>query len=287
MLGILYGLIASAINVVNTGVYQRTIMVASSFGAGPAYRMFLMGSFSLPFIALAAVLGADFSPLVRDPLLLAAVLSVSVAGIVSGGVSQYAYANEKIGVLAPFGEMGRILTVIAGFALFSNTSLIAFGAALLAGIAVMGASVDFKNFSVNRYCGAMAASGLLRAYVAVCSGWVLARLEAVPFTLADVAFASAVTFFFARREGIPKIPRSGYLQMGKVFLLNDALWLIAYLISLFLLKELGVVVASLLGMIAMVATVAYGRFVLGERPDGKTWALASFVAACVVAGSAF
>ncbi len=293
MQGIVLGIFSSLLNVVNTDVYRRAISVALSYRAGALFRTFFMNALSLGLVALLVLVlafvpgeSANFSPL-SDPFLLAVVFSVSASGMASAVIGQYAYANERIGTLAPYGETGRILTILGGFALFSGTSFLSFACALLAGLAIMAASVDFRNFSVNRYCAALAASGILRAYSALCAGWIVLRLDAVPFVAADLAAATVVTFGLVWREGFPKgLPGAAFAHMGKWFLANDAIWFVSYLISLFLLKDLGVVVTSLLGMVAMVATVAYGRFVLGERPESKTWALAAFVATCVVVGSA-
>ena len=224
-----------------------------------------------------------FSPFLSDYRILLAVGAVSTSGLVASFMGQYAYLNERIGVIAPFGEMGRVLTIVAGFFIFSGKSATTFVFALAAGLAILATSVDFKNFSVNRYCGALAASGVLRAFAAVCSVWILSKIASVTFASSDVLFATAVTAVFAFREGFPKYDRDSYVRMGKGFFASDVLWLVSYLISLFLVQNLGIVTASLLGMSAMVATVVYGRFFLKERIGGKTWALAAFVASCVLA----
>lgn len=51
--------------------------------------------------------------------------------MISNIPAQIAYRQEKISVLTPFAETSRILTLIFGFFLFSNTSPVTFVFALI------------------------------------------------------------------------------------------------------------------------------------------------------------
>ena len=55
----------------------------------------------------------------------------SLLGMLANVPAQIAYKHEKISVLTPFAEAGRIITLILGFFLFSDTSLTTFSFALL------------------------------------------------------------------------------------------------------------------------------------------------------------
>ncbi len=136
----------------------------------------------------------DFSPYFSDWTILLLSIFASLAGIGGTFGAQYAYANERAGTLAPYSETGRLFTVLFGFFLFSNSSWITFWSAMVAILAIVGFSIDFRSFSINRYCAILAASGLARAFSSIAIGYVV--LKATPFsiTLFDVLFASTACF---------------------------------------------------------------------------------------------
>ncbi len=89
-------------------------------GARPLFRTFynnfivvaiVLALFAIgkPFGNFAAL---DFSPYVSEPLLLLLAAGASLAGIGSSLAGQYAYSNERAGVLAPYSETGRLFTIV-------------------------------------------------------------------------------------------------------------------------------------------------------------------------------
>ncbi len=204
-----WGIVSSIFSAVNTLTYQKSIVVGISLGAGLLFRTFyynavaavlvvLIFAVSFPFSDFASI---DFSPYFSDWTVLLLAVSASLAGIGATLAGQYAYANERAGVLAPYSEAGRLFTILFGFFIFSNSSWITFLSAMVAVLAIVGFSIDFRSFSINRYSAILAASGLLRAFSAIAIGYVV--LKAAPFaiTLFDVSFAALACLAVLVRRG--------------------------------------------------------------------------------------
>lgn len=81
--------------------------------------------------------------------------------------------------------------------------------------------------------------------------------------------------------------RPKFLEYTKWTIVNDATWLITFVISLLLLKDIGLVATSLLGMLTLVLTVAFDSYRQRKFPETKLFLLAGTVAVCVTAGSLF
>lgn len=291
-----WGLVSSVLSVLNTFAYQRAISAGLALGANSMFRVFFNNVIVILLVVAAWAgsapfswtVSADLSPYFsRLDLLFFGVLA-SVSGILSSSAGQYAYANEKAGTLAPYSETGRLLTVVLGFFLFSNSPLVTLVSALVAIFAILVFSVDFRSLSVNRYCAVLAASGLLRAVAALATGYVVLSVAPFAITLFDVSFAAVVcAAVLFRTNGFPKFDRPKFAELAKWTAVNDAIWIATFVISLFLLKNLGIVAASLLGMLTLVLTVVFDSMGSRRLPEWKTALLATVVAASVTVGSLY
>lgn len=285
-----WGIVSSVLSVLNTFAYRKAVLAGVAMGARPLFRTFFNNAVVLAILGAAVffpkTFGIDFSPYVSEPSVFLLAVTASVAGIGSSLAGQYAYANERAGTLAPFSETGRLLTVVAGFFLFAGSSVGSFVSALVAIFALVAFSVDFRSFSMNRYCVVLAASGILRAVSALATGYVVTRVTPITLTLFDVAFAAAACLpVLVAKKGFPVFERSTFVPLVKWTAANDAIWIVTFVISLFLLKNLGIVVASLLGMISLVLTIALDAAFSKRLPDFRTSAVALVVSAAVVSGS--
>lgn len=144
-----------------------------------------------PFTASVPLTEIDFSPYGLGSVIFLSILASS-ASTVANVAGQYAYSNEQARVLAPYSETGRLFTIVAGFFIFSGSSPATFASAVVAIVAIIAFSVDFRSFSMNRYCAILAGSGILRAVSSLSIGYV--ALHATPFTITffDVSFSSAL-----------------------------------------------------------------------------------------------
>ena len=291
-----WGIVSSVLSVLNTFAYQRAISAGVAMGAKPLFRTFynnvVVIAIILALFAVAAPFGdfvsLDFRPYFREPLLLALAAGASLAGIGASLAGQYAYSNERAGVLAPYSETGRLLTIVGGFFIFANQSYVPFTSAIVAVLAIVACSIDFKSLSVNRYCAVLAASGFLRAFASIAIGYVVTKVAPFAITMFDVVFAAALCLaVLLRKKWMPAYDREKLVELTKWTAANDGTWIITFIISLLLLKSLGIVTVSLLGMLTLVLTVVVDAVRSKKLPPTKISALAVTVAVCVGIGSFF
>lgn len=70
-----------------------------------------------------------------------------------------------------------------------------------------------------------------------------------------------------------------------ILTLNNLIWLITYIITLYLMKELGIIMTSLLGMFTMVLTIVSGYVFFRDIPTRKDVIVASIIVCSIIGGS--
>lgn len=65
-------------------------------------------------------------------------------------IDQSLYKEEKISVMMPYENLNSVFTIIAGYLIFKDASLIAVGISLVVIIITMAFSIDFKKFEFPR-----------------------------------------------------------------------------------------------------------------------------------------
>lgn len=107
-----WGIISSVLSVFNTFAYQRAILSGVAFGAKPLFRTFYNNFVVIALLlALWAVaypfgdfVSLDLSAYFSDPTVFVLAATASLAGIGASLAGQYAYSNERAGVLAAYSE---------------------------------------------------------------------------------------------------------------------------------------------------------------------------------------
>ncbi|MDQ1343707.1 MAG: hypothetical protein QG650_427 [Patescibacteria group bacterium] len=291
-----WGIVSSVLSVFNTFAYQRAISAGIAVGASMMFRTFYNNAVVIPLIAAILLVASpfsnfanvDFGPYLSAPLIPFLAVGASFAGIVCSLVGQYVYANEKAGVLAPYNETGRLFTIVAGFFLFADSSAASFASALAAIFAIIVFSIDFRSFSFNKYCAILAVSGVFRAFSSLAIGYV--ALKATPFTITlfDVTLATFVALgVLLWKKDFPVFVREKFVALTGWTAVNDGIWLVTFVISLFLLKDIGIVATSLLGMLSLVLTIVFDSVRIRKFPSPKISALAAIVTVSVLAGSLY
>ena len=67
--------------------------------------------------------------------------------------------------------------------------------------------------------------------------------------------------------------------------INNIFWLASYVITLFLMKDLGIVMTSLLGMITLVLTILSSYIFFHDKPTRKNLLVASIIIGCIIGGA--
>ena len=146
-------------------------------------------------------------------------------------------------------------------------------------------SIDFRSFSVNKYCLLILLTGGIQSVSTLLVGYLILQISAFSFILSTNVFATLLSilymFLFARSE-LWKMPQKTTNKMLTVLSLNNFLWLISYVITLHLIKELGIVTTSLLGMFTMVLTIVSGYIFFRDVPSRKGVAVATIIVVCIM-----
>lgn len=108
-------------------IYKRVAEITEKERIDRNFLFFLGYAFvlmALPFawLAYSADFSGDFAKLLSDFKVPALLLLVSLSSIAAGYFNSYAYANEKISVLAPYSQISEILAIVIGFFLFRETT---------------------------------------------------------------------------------------------------------------------------------------------------------------------
>lgn len=274
-------------------IYKKTLTLANKYRISSVWLQWMMniGAFGiiLPlYFVFPKYITIDVS-ILRDNLLIPLLIGVnSILGIGTGLVSQYAYKNEKVSVLTPFGEVGRIFTIVLGFLFFSGTSVSSFIFALLAASVLILSSVDLRTFHINKYCFALLGVGLVRATNTMLIGYVISRVTAFTLISVDLLIVSIILFLFlllSPRFSILTTEKNTFAPIFGLISINNAFWLVSYAITLFLMKDLGIVITSLLGMITMAMTILSSYVFFRDIPARKDIAVTIIILCCIVGGT--
>ena len=198
--------------------------------------------------------------------------------------SQYAYKKEKISVLVPYEEFESIFTVGFWFILFSDNSLISFVFTIFAWITLVIWSIDFKNFSFNKYCLALIVSSLFSTSQILLYWYILIKISEF-----NVFFYNIIMVFFILlvisifNKEIYKIWKINIFKYKYIFLENFIRFII-WIFSLFIISELWIIQAVLIWMLFMITSMLSAYFFLKEKISKKEIIVAVIVSLCIWGG---
>lgn len=284
-----YALVSSFLDVLDTVVYKRAADISKKTKQDVNF-LYFFGYFIV--LVLSPVFVFFFPEILSEAARLAAewkvaaiFLFITVATIVCGGFLTYAYSNEKISVLTPYSQVSEILCVLLGFVIFHDgTSINSFVAAAVASAVIFFSNYDRKvGFHFNKYCLVLTVSEVFRAGAAIASAYLVASFHpfSIVFIQNSLGFVILGAYFIFRPKGF-KIPKKN-LRAPFVWtnVVSNLCWIFVTAISLFLYREIGLVLAILVSMVTLAVTLAASYLVYGDKPSKKDIIVASLVMACI------
>jgi uncharacterized membrane protein len=200
---------------------------------------------------------------------------------------QYAYKKEKLSTLLPYWESETVFTVVFGFLLFTDSSLNAFLFTLAAWAILIIWSIDFKKISFNKYCGALIFSALLSSIKILIYWYILLELTAYNAFLYNTFMVFIILLIVnILTKDISSIKKMSP-KMWKYIAIENILRFVYWVVSLFLIQELGIVQAVLIGMLYMVFSMITAFLFLKEIPSRKELVIVILVWACISWGVYF
>lgn len=285
-----YGIVSAILTSFGDIIYKKALLLSEGKVSDTIFQ-FIEGSillvlliFVLWFLSVFDIVSVQVNV---TYLIVGLFIITALIGIVQDFFYQYSYKNEKIGILSPYGEFEAILTIILGFFLFSESSLITFASAAIWGGVLIIWSIDFQKMSFNKYCLSMIAAWWLWAMKYNIYGYVLLTLTPI----SALFFQNLFTFllllllvFYFRELGSLKHINA---QIWGYVTIESFVWLIVWFISLYLVDEFWIVLATLLGMLTLAANIVFAYFFLGETPKRKGLIITLLIIVCVFIWSYF
>ncbi len=290
---VLLSLFAAVLDSIDLVAYKRASEIAAEERLDDNFLYFfgyavVIATFPIFFFVFPEIVSEDFPKLFADVRNVSLLFLLTIPSIVSGALWSYAYANEKISVLAPYSQLSEILTVVAGFFLFVGTPTASFVFALLALGVIFVSNYEYgKRLAFNRSCLVLSISEFFRAASVLVSAFLVVSVNpfSVIYAQCFVGIGLLAAYFGFRRFRGFRIP----VEHRKTFVIgtvtSNLFWILVTGIGLYLYKEVGVVTAILLSMVSLGVGLTASYFVYGDRPKKKDVAVAVAVLLCIAAAS--
>lgn len=196
-------------------------------------------------------------------------------------LSQKIYKEEKLSALMPYENLASVITIVAAFFIFRNTSITTLVIAIFIIALIFVKSFDFKNMTFPKKIFPILVYNGTNSMRSLAMGYALIHMTSSTFysirnLLNIVIFL--IGFYIAKEV-------MNYREWKREFLLYRLIasfvGAVSALIGFMLITSLGIVTTILLGFLSMSITLILQWLFLKETPDRKD-VLFSFVIAILV-----
>jgi len=209
--------------------------------------------------------------------ILSIIFAIVILTIFNSILEQYIYKSEKISVLVPYEYLSSIFVIIISFFLFSDVSIITLIITLLAIIIITLFSIDFKKLVLPKNIKLIFLLHIIWSIKLLTLWYILIKIT-------NFDYFSIFTFFFSIITLIVFIIKKYYKQFNKWnkefykyrFSASIA-WTFWELMSLFIIAELWLILATLLWFLWLASTLILWYFILKDKPSKKDILLAVII----------
>lgn len=186
-------------------------------------------------------------------------------------IEQRVYKNEKYSALMPFENLEKIFIVIIWFFAFWNSSLLTLFITILTIIIIFFFNVDLKTFKIPKYITDVFLVNLCWAWITLTSTYILKFSDSQSFFVYNQIAQFLMIFLiliFTLKNDIGVI----FKQQKWFYLYRlswTTLWALNYLLTLFLIKELWIIITILLSFLWIIFKLIFSYFLLKEIPTKK------------------
>ena len=281
----LFAIISSILGSISSIFWKRSLAMAPTLIPWCSSFVGMCGSGILISIVLLA-LGYGTYVGAITPLSIG-LFVVFIGGIfINTPIEQAIYRREKLSALIPYERIGAILTIVIGFFLFHNVSVITFGIILVAVVVMVAFTVDWQHFTVPRSILGMLVLQSNGAFHSLSLGYFLLQVDSFSFYIAKQLVIAAILLVILLSIGmrafrqIRELPRV-YFAIRPV---GSFIGGISDIIGLYLISSVGILIATLLGFLGIGVSVLLAYLLLGERPSRKDILLIVIVTSLVGLG---
>lgn len=192
------------------------------------------------------------------------------------------YKNTKLSELLPYDNIDKIFIIIIWFFLFYGTdkwvSITTLLISILTIIVITLFSIDFKNIKSSKYINYYIICKIIYATSAIWVWYILIKYSSQTYTVIQILFSLT---FLTITWVIFKNSFNTMLTQPKQFYLYRWLWAIWYRISVviwfYIIETSWIIIATLLGFIAIVFNIFSMKLIVHDNPTKKQILLAIIV----------
>lgn len=270
-------IISTFLRSISDVLYKKSVAVSD---IKPTVFQFIWELFAIPFIIGIIFYGFNFK-LFLNPLIITCFILIIIMYILYENVWLSIYKEEKLSTLLPYWKINNFIIVISGFLFFRDSSFLSFWICLWAIILTTISSIDFKNHELPKNFWKIMLYETLKALELMLEIYILKKITTVEYVLLYQVIYTIFTFFV-----ILYIKELNEFKKFKWEVVRyrstwATIWVVAWGIELFLLKELWVVIATLLWFFWSSLSIIIAYFFLKEVPQKKEiilWIIMIFLA---------
>lgn len=199
-------------------------------------------------------------------------------------LDQRLYRTEKLSNILPYTNLNAVFSIIAGFLIFRDASVLSFIIAIVAFLVIMAFSINFKKLTLPKSIKLILWIQALIALETLLTGWFLQSVPDKEYYILYEVMVVIILLFPLVWKGLFKelkktsLPFYGYRMWGALT------GHIGWILYLFTVSELWVVMSVLLSFLGTGITMLFGWIFLKEKPTKKNILMCVIVAVLVLLG---
>ena len=217
-----------------------------------------------------------------DPLYLLVVSVIVFWWFLNQYLLQYVYKNEKLSVLLPYDSLDKIFIVLIWFIIFywtkQGTSTITLLITLLTIGIIVFSSIDLRKISLPKTVILFITHKIIKSFLVLGIWFFLLKYSSIDYLIFDwmlyVLFSLIAVILFRK-------PFKNLFNQSRKFYINryisTILLRIAHALSLYIIQDSGVIIATLLWFFYITFSIFSMKFIVKDNPTKKQIILAFVV----------
>jgi len=274
ILGLVQSLLSSLVNI----LWKKSVNLANiSKGLFTLYAK-IIGLF---FVIGFAIFGLINYKILLDWKAVLGILIVVSLWIITAFIKQGLLKLNKVSSILPFENLAPLFTILIGYFLFHDSSVISFFISILTILVVVVFSFDYKNFTFPKKVWLLVFQQFLFALATIIIAFVLKKYNWPSVALLDVILSFLILIIFTIKFSELKQFHKQKLDFYKYRFWAGFAGRSVYVISLFLISDLWIVISTLLTFLTLWVTLIMWYFYLDDKPSKKDIILAIIIT-CLV-----
>lgn len=241
---------------------------ALTFNA-PKELFSLLAHSSIFFISIVLYITGNFDVQPLNINLILLILMVFCIGFIRILLVQYVYAKDKISTILPYQNISKIITIVAWFFIFEDTSLTTLMIAILTVIIIVIFSIDFKSFRIPKTIKTYSLSELLYAFNLLTIGYLLTQITNVSYFIysyiVSILIIGSIVILKWQIKTALKLPKKFYLYRITACHFGWS----SYILSLLVIQSLWVTMSVLISYIWLWITLLFSYLFFWDKPERK------------------